>query len=360
MKILFATAHPFIPQMLGGLQSSSKQMALQLKQRGHEVSFLCALMGEGYIGMRGRVIMKLMRRKAARDMIDGIPIWRAWFPWESADYVLEQTKPDLVIVLARQPVRMAQAVQRAGVPVLMMLQDVEFDDHGGPFEELGNVPCIANSYFTAHRYHNAFGVSPYVVYPFVSPDHYKTQTSRQNVTFINPHPKKGVDIAINIARCCPDIPFTFVEAWPLEPGYKAQLMQQLSAVPNVTLSPSVRDMRQVYSKSKILLAPSRWEEAYGRVASEAQCSGIPVVASNRGGLPEAVGQGGIVLDPDGPIEQWVEGIRRLWHDEKHYAYLSMAAHCHFNRPEMRTEVRMEQLEQILAEAATPTPTAVAA
>ena len=37
------------------------------------------------------------------------------------------------------------------------------------------------------------------------------------------------------------------------------------------------DMRSVYAKCRILLAPSVWEEAYGRVVTEAQISGIPVV-----------------------------------------------------------------------------------
>ena len=36
---------------------------------------------------------------------------------------------------------------------------------------------------------------------------------------------------------------------------------------------------------------------FGRIAVEPQFSGIPVVASDRGGLPEAVGPGGVLIDP---------------------------------------------------------------
>ena len=79
MNILFATAHPFIPQMFGGLQSSSKELALLLKQRGHNVSFLCALCGCGYLGLRGRLKMKLLRQKAVQDVVAGISVWRTWF-----------------------------------------------------------------------------------------------------------------------------------------------------------------------------------------------------------------------------------------------------------------------------------------
>ncbi len=66
-------------------------------------------------------------------------------------------------------------------------------------------------------------------------------------------------------------------------------------------------MKQVYRSAKLILMPSMWEEAWGRVATEAQFSGIPVIASNRGGLPESVGPGGVLLDPDGPLEPWVAG-----------------------------------------------------
>src|SRR5262249_21620774 len=56
------------------------------------------------------------------------------------------------------------------------------------------------------------------------------------------------------------------------------------------------DMRTVYCDTRILLVPSQWEdETWGRVVSEAQLSGIPVITSDRGGLPESVGPGGIVL-----------------------------------------------------------------
>src|SRR3546814_9881685 len=47
--------------------------------------------------------------------------------------------------------------------------------------------------------------------------------------------------------------------------------------------PISHDMREVYRRTHTLLVPSQWEEAWGRVATEAQFSGIPVLASDRGG-----------------------------------------------------------------------------
>jgi glycosyltransferase involved in cell wall biosynthesis len=104
-------------------------------------------------------------------------------------------------------------------------------------------------------------------------------------------------------------------------------------------------MRKVYGKCKILLAPSLWEEAYGRVATEAQFSGIPVVASNRGGLPEAVGPGGILIAPDGAIGDWVSAIRELWHNDALYRKISAAATAYSHRPEMSYPFLLDAMEQ---------------
>lgn len=351
MNILFATAQPHLPQMLGGLQHSSRELALRLKARGHNVAFLCALMPGGYTGIRGRIMIKLSGKKAALDQGQGVPIYRAWFPWEAVDEVAKKMQADVVVVLARQPVKMAKAAQQAGVPLLMMLQDVEKADHGGNFEDLGKIQCVANSQFTADFYKEHYGVSPGVIHPIIDAEKYRTPTTRENVTFINPQPVKGLDIALAAAKACPDIPFSFVEGWPLKPDERRALMKELAQYPNVTFHPPTKNMREIYGKCKILLAPSRWSEAYGRVASEPQFSGIPVIASNRGGLPEAVGPGGILLDPDGPQEAWNEAIRALWENEQRYQELSEAAKKHAARPALIPSHQTDLWEQAIKSAA---------
>jgi glycosyltransferase involved in cell wall biosynthesis len=74
----------------------------------------------------------------------------------------------------------------------------------------------------------------------------------------------------------------------------------------------------------VLLAPYRYP-GRSRVIAEAQCSGIPTLSSNRYGLAEAVGDAGIVLDPDGPIDSWERGLALLWDDPENYDRFSELA-----------------------------------
>jgi len=71
--------------------------------------------------------------------------------------------------------------------------------------------------------------------------------------------------------------------------------------------------------------PSVWEEAWGRVVTEAHLSGIPVIARGIGGLPEAVGPGGILVDPSAPMDSWLNALAQLWDKPEEHRALSLAA-----------------------------------
>ena len=47
-------------------------------------------------------------------------------------------------------------------------------------------------------------------------------------------------------------------------------------------------LKDFYSLSNTLIIPSTHDEGFGRVILEALACGIPVIGSNRGGIPEAV------------------------------------------------------------------------
>ena len=110
------------------------------------------------------------------------------------------------------------------------------------------------------------------------------------MTFVNPEPRKGVHVFARIAEVLssrrPDIRLLLVEG-AAKRSSLAALGVNLAALKNLTIWPNTPDARKFYAVSKLLLMPSLMENA-GFIAMEAMTNGIPVLASNRGGLPETI------------------------------------------------------------------------
>jgi glycosyltransferase involved in cell wall biosynthesis len=125
-------------------------------------------------------------------------------------------------------------------------------------------------------------------------------------------PEKGVGTLI---RAWQQVPARLVVVG--EGPEAAQLRAE--APPGVTFRGRVSftDLGRVLAGARALLVPSRWYEPAGRVALEAYASGVPVVASRIGALPEFVEDGvtGLLADPYDP-EDWAGAVIRLGDDRE--------------------------------------------
>ena len=344
MNLLFVTAHPHTPQIAGGSQSSTHELSLEIIKRGHEVSVLSGLYHKDRLGYLVRAALKLTPMKYTRDKLPGYPVYRKWFVWEEGDAVLKQAKPDVLIVTAGKPFKTAKHFAQFGIPLVVYVRDVEFHKYeASPADLPASTIYVANSQFTADAYKEKYGIDAVPIPPMFMAERYTCDHAPEVVSFINPHPKKGRDIAFQIAERCPDIPFEFVEGWPLPEDVSKQNVEWARKCGNVTLKPRTNDMRKVYSRTKILLIPSQWQEAWGRIASEAHFSGIPCVATKIGGLSESVGEGGILISPDAPIDDWVTAVRKLWDDQGFYAAMQQQTRDYSKRDILNKDNQIDTL-----------------
>jgi glycosyltransferase involved in cell wall biosynthesis len=116
--------------------------------------------------------------------------------------------------------------------------------------------------------------------------------------------EKGVDTAVRALLCLHDRGLrkhlTVCGEGPYQ-GRIAEEVQELELEEHVTFKgwTSSSTLADLYRGAEATIIPSR-RENFGIVAIEAIASGCPVVATNVGGLPEAVGDCGVLVKPDDP------------------------------------------------------------
>lgn len=336
MKILFVTDHTYPPDRVGGAESSTHDLALTLKEQGIEVAVFAAMPRGRLRSLPGHALRRALGRQSLReDCVMGYPVFRSRDPVRAAGKMLKRLEPSAVVVTSGRYAPLSKAFLRRGLPTILYLRDVEIASMGGDLPKESHVAYVSNSRFNASRFAAVAGVDPTVIPPLVRPERVRTDTTRTRVLFVNPVPEKGVDIAFRLAEGRPDIPFDFVECWALGVQTRERLLARVRTVSNIAWHPVTSDPRRIYTNARILLAPSMWEESWGRVVTEAHCSGIPVLASNRGGLPESVGPGGLLVKHDAPLAHWREALARVWDDGDTYAALAAAAERYAMRPEIQ-------------------------
>lgn len=166
---------------------------------------------------------------------------------------------------------------------------------------------VANSHFIANLTKKLCNVNPIIMYPSINLIKYDLQNnSKEFITLVNPTKGKGIDIFLKIAKSLPQKKFIVV-------GRSTKFIDQkiIQDLNNVTFLEWTDKIEEVYSKTKILLSPAIWPEAFGRTIIEAGINGIPSIGSNCGGVPEAIGNGGIIINNVYDVEEWVDAIYSL-------------------------------------------------
>ncbi|MER5773722.1 glycosyltransferase [Streptomyces sp. NPDC002039] len=174
--------------------------------------------------------------------------------------------------------------------------------HGGPHI------ALATSKFVTGRAQPPAGTRTVVFYPPFAPAEDRpvlptgpSGPDRQSggVLMVNPIPAKGSALLHQLIARLPGRRFTLVEGW-------WDTAREFTGHPNVHRVPRTYAMGPLYAGSDLLLVPSQVEDAFPRVIVEAGLHGVATVGSSRGGIPEAVGEGGLTCIRT----MWTPGYRR--------------------------------------------------
>lgn len=261
--------------------------------------------------------------------------------------LLHGFKPDLVYYYGGKPLDLLIAAESKanGVPVAAYLANGNY----GSTNWCRDVDLIlTDSHATAQMYERTQGIKPVPVGAFIDPRPVvATRHSRKHVLFINPSPQKGVGVVVRLAMMLekrrPDIVFEVVESrgsWQeMLEVFSTGLGTPRNKLDNVIVTPNTTDMRPIFGRARLLLAPSLWWESSGRVLAEAMMNGIPALVTDRGGMPEMIRDGGIkiqfppqcyekpytTLPVEALLERVVEEIIRLYDDQPYYEAYALKA-----------------------------------
>jgi glycosyltransferase involved in cell wall biosynthesis len=338
MRMLFCQTSPYLPEEVGGALTNTHALCGMLAKRGCDVSVLA--------GTRSslRTALQAIGRRNSTSL--GYPIYRERDPLAAARRLCRKGRPALAIVQLGDIAGLTNVFLEEKVPVLIYFHDPYSVDPAVVRGSEALLRYAASSEYLAAKVSKLLNCEVSELPVIINPADYWVETERRVVTFFNPIPRKGVEIAFALAAQRPDIPFEFVEAWQLGSRVLKYLRARTLHHGNIRLLRNSLDIRPVYRQSRIILAPSLWDEAWGRVVSEAHVSGIPALVSDSGGLPAATGPGGLIVSRVAPIAEWLRALGLLWDDVGEYETLSFRAAEHAARPEFRADTIVDRATEI--------------
>jgi len=282
MNIVFSV-HLYLPKHSSGAEWMAHWMAKELQAKGHHVRVLLH-QANTYKIKNNYVFDGVDIFPPNQNVIEGL------FRWADAVFThLDYT---------RWTIHMAKMFR---VPVFHMIHNSH------PYPEIIDAEqkqfIVYNSEWLktllSYKFDN------FVLTPPVDYRHYdlnKDPEQNEFITLINLNKNKGGEVFGDIARAMPHKQFLGVIG-----SYDEQITPSL---PNVKYVPNTPDIHSIYGKTRILVMPSEYE-SWGRTATEAMASGIPVICTPTPGLQENCGKAAIYIKDRNDVKAWVKAISEL-------------------------------------------------
>jgi glycosyltransferase involved in cell wall biosynthesis len=346
MRILLTANASYVPPR-GGATRSNLIWLDGMARAGHTCRIVCG------------AIVGTSRDSAAPDYHESIPVFAVEDPARRLQTLRQQIRefrPDWVLVSSEDLGHLLLREAQQGAPgrVVYLAHTPQFfpfgpaswnPDRQGTELVSQAAAIVAIGNHMAAYIERALGRPVVVIHPPIyGAGPYPNYASFEHgfITMINPCAVKGISIFLEVARRLPEYQFAAISGW----GTTIEDRRALGLVPNIRLLPNPKDIDQLLVQTRLLLNPALWYEGFGLIVMESMLRGIPVVASDSGGLKEAKRGTGYVI-PVHTIERfepvfdehamprpvvaendaapWVAAVRELLTDSSAYERESAAS-----------------------------------
>jgi amino acid adenylation domain-containing protein len=306
MKLLLTMNLPYM-RSHGGANRSNRALVERLAARGHKIRVIGPALAtpspitfEQYLaGLEAQDIPFVFRDGIVTFELEGVEVHAVEKATQLRAYLVTQMRaysPDWMIVSSEEPSQnlLDAALQTCPGRVIYLAHTPQLFPFG-PYSLYPGLrielikqarAVLTISHFVADYVRRWAGLEAFVFHP----PHYGEgpfpmlgRFEGGNVVLLNAGDIKGLPIFLALARAFPKVSFAAV------PGYAttSENLADLARLPNVTVRGNARHLDDLLRDTHVLLMPSLWIEGFGMATVDAMLRGIPVLASNAGGLVEA-------------------------------------------------------------------------
>ena len=282
LRIAFVTPPWFDvpPQAYGGIELMAAELIDALADRGHEV----ILVGAGSNGTRAHFLRTFAQAPSQR-LGEPLPeiVHAAW-----AGRYLEELDVD---VIHDHSLAGPLAARGRKAPTVVTAHGPVTGEIGSYYEKISPDVCLVAISDAQRRLrpqvswggtvHNAINAAKFTFRP--AKDNYVLFLGRFS-------PDKGAHLAIDAAKEAgrPILLAGKLQEPPELAYFRAEIAPRLGEHARFVGEADMRTKQELAGRAHCLVFPVCWDEAFGMVMIEAMACGTPVVALNRGSVPEVV------------------------------------------------------------------------
>lgn len=319
MRILFANGRQTYPLFQGGDGISMHNLLSRLYQDQHQVLHIGKL-DPPHIEHSQHQTLKMLTKLQVKykESNDGISYGIYGYKCilvEDKSFIRNLSKhivsfsPDIILTQLNNSQEVIQVAAGCRKKIILLIHDHDPLNYLTINNSHNISHIIFNSKSTSNHFKKLLKCSSSIIYPSIRLEDYLCNViNPKYITMINPIFSKGIAIVQQVAKHFPKEKFLLIKGWR-----KPELSNSCSN--NIIIKNRQYDMRKIYEKSKLVLIPSQWEESFCRIIPEAGINKIPIIASRVGGIPEALGEGGILINKYNDVQSWCFEIKRLLDNE---------------------------------------------